>query len=73
MTGELMTLQEVAEYLKLSQRTIYGYAQRGVLPGIKIGTAWRFRKADLDAWIETQRRLTEESTARRNGKGGRRP
>ncbi|MCX7826514.1 MAG: helix-turn-helix domain-containing protein [Verrucomicrobiae bacterium] len=68
MNLEIMTLQEVAEYLKLSERTIYGYAQRGVLPGIKIGSAWRFRKTDLDAWIENQRKLTEESTSNRNDK-----
>jgi excisionase family DNA binding protein len=61
-----MTLQEVAEYLKLSERTIYVYAQKGKLPGIKIGAAWRFRRADLDEWIEKQRQLTEQSTSERN-------
>jgi len=73
MNLEIMTLQEVAEYLKLSERTIYGYAQRGILPGIKIGSAWRFRKTDLDTWIEKQRKLTEESTSDRNSEKKEKP
>ncbi len=64
MSDEIMTLQEVAEYLKLSERTIYGYAQKGLVPGIKIGSSWRFRKDDLDAWLENQRKMTEESTSK---------
>jgi len=70
MMDEIMTLQDVAEYLKISDRTVYGYAQRGVLPGIKVGTAWRFRKADLDEWLDRQRRITEQSTSDRRKKAG---
>lgn len=62
---EIMTLQEVAEYLKLSERTIYGYAQKDILPGIKIGSAWRFRRSELDKWLEEQRSLTESSASRK--------
>ena len=65
MPDEIMTLQEVAEYLKLAERTVYGYAQKGILPGIKIGSAWRFRRADIGAWIEKQREMTEKSTSER--------
>ena len=61
---EIITLPELAAYLKLSERTVYGYAQRGLLPGIKVGSAWRFRKADIQAWLEQQRKLTEESTSK---------
>ena len=67
---EILTLQNVAEYLKISERTVYGYAQRGVLPGIKVGTAWRFRKVDIDDWLEQQRRMTEKSTSKRMKKEG---
>jgi excisionase family DNA binding protein len=66
--SEIMTLQEVATYLKLAERTVYLYAQRGQLPGIKIGSAWRFRRADLDAWLDEQRRLTEAGTSGRRRK-----
>jgi excisionase family DNA binding protein len=62
---EILTLPELAAYLKLAERTVYGYAQRGVLPGFKVCSAWRFRKADIQAWVEKQRQITEESTSKR--------
>jgi excisionase family DNA binding protein len=62
---EILTLQEVATYLKLAERTVYGYAQKGLVPGIKVGSSWRFRKADIDRWLDEQRRLTEQSTSKR--------
>lgn len=62
---EIMTLQDLAAYLKLAEKTLYGYAQKGTIPGIKIGSAWRFRKADIDAWLEDRRQLTASS--RRGG------
>ena len=68
MGDEILTLQEVADFLKLAERTVYGYAQKGLIPGIKIGSAWRFRKADIDTWIEEQRQITEKSTSARKRK-----
>lgn len=53
--GELMTLPEVAKYLGLAERTIYLWAQLGRLPAFKLGSAWRFRKSEVDGWLETQR------------------
>jgi len=58
---EVLTLQELAGYLKIAEKTLYGYAQKGTIPGIKIGSAWRFRKTDIDAWLEERRKLTESS------------
>ncbi len=53
MTDErLMTVKGVAEYLQLKESTIYSWAQDGKIPAIKIGRTWRFRRADLDAWLE---------------------
>ncbi len=69
MDTDLMTLKDLAEYLKMSDRTLYGYAQKGLLPGIKIGSAWRFRKADIDQWLDEQRRLTEQSASARKQAG----
>jgi excisionase family DNA binding protein len=68
MPDEIMTLKDVSEYLKIAEKTLYGYVQKGILPGIKIGSAWRFRKTDIDAWLEDQRKLTEESTRSRQAK-----
>ena len=52
MPDKIMTLKEVAEYLRLKEKTAYRHAAEGILPGFKVGGAWRFRKADIDAWIE---------------------
>ena len=64
-TDEIMTLQEVSDYLKIAEKTLYGYVQKGIVPGIKIGSAWRFRKSDIDGWLDDQRKLTEQSTRSR--------
>lgn len=58
---ELFTLQELAEYLKIAEKTLYGYAQKGTIPGIRIGSAWRFRRTDIENWLDDLRRLTEQS------------
>ena len=68
---EILTLQELSAWLKITERTLYGYAQKGIIPGIKIGSAWRFRKADIDAWLEEQRKLTESSRDRDKAKKAR--
>lgn len=65
MPDQIMTLKDVSEYLKIAEKTLYGYVQKGMIPGIKIASAWRFRKSDIDAWLDDQRKLTEESTRTR--------
>ena len=52
MTDEIMTLKEVAEYLKLAEKTAYRLAAEGKLPGFKVGGSWRFKKGDIESWIE---------------------
>jgi excisionase family DNA binding protein len=49
--GEVLTLDEVAAYLKAGKRTVYRLAAEGKLPGFKFGGTWRFRRSDLDKWI----------------------
>ena len=49
---KLMTLEEVAEYLRLSVHTIYKMAQKGKIPALKAGKKWRFRKEDIDKWLK---------------------
>jgi excisionase family DNA binding protein len=53
--SELMSLPEVAGYLGMAERTIYMWAQNGKVPAFKLGASWRFRKSEIDAWLETQR------------------
>jgi excisionase family DNA binding protein len=49
--NRLLTIKELSEYLDLAEITVYRLAQRGELPGIKIGKSWRFRKARVNEWI----------------------
>jgi excisionase family DNA binding protein len=55
MSDEILTLKEVAEYLKLTEKTAYRLAAEGKLPGFKVGGSWRFKRTDLDTWIESQK------------------
>lgn len=56
MTDEILTLPEVAQLLKVTDKTVYSLAQKGRLPGFKVGGQWRFRRADLDSWIDAKTR-----------------
>ena len=55
MTDEILTLKEVAEYLKLAEKTAYRLAAEGKLPGFKVGGSWRFKREDVLRWIEEQK------------------
>ena len=51
MNRDVLTIREVASYLKVNEKTVYGLAQKHRIPGFKVGGQWRFRRADLDSWI----------------------
>ena len=51
---EIYTIKEVANYLKLAEKTAYRLASEGKLPGFKAGGSWRLRKSEIDAWIVEQ-------------------
>lgn len=53
-TDSVMTVQEVADYLRVNQRTVYRLAVGRKLPGFKVGATWRFKRTDIDRWIEAQ-------------------
>lgn len=55
MRDDILTIREVAEYLKVTERTLYRLAQEGKIPAFKVGASWRFKRADIDAWIEAQK------------------
>lgn len=60
MNGEeIMTLEEVAKYLKLTPQTVYKWAQEGQIPGAKLGKEWRFRRRIIDEWIDTSISLSK--------------
>ena len=49
---EIMTIDELAEYLKISKSTLYKLAVENKLPGTKIGKRWRFHKDAVDEWVK---------------------
>lgn len=55
MFEEILTLKEVATYLKLAEKTAYRLAAEGKLPGFKVGGSWRFKQSDIESWIETKK------------------
>lgn len=50
-----LTTEEVLEYLQVNLRTVYRLIKAGKIPAVRVGRQWRFRKADIDAWLESQR------------------
>lgn len=56
MSDEILTLKEVADYLKLAKKTAYRLASEGKLPGFKVGGSWRFKREDILQWIEEQKK-----------------
>jgi excisionase family DNA binding protein len=55
MVDEILTLPEVAQLLKVAEKTVYTMAQKSQLPAFKVGGQWRFQRADIDQWIEQQK------------------
>ena len=54
MEDRLMTARQLAAYLNVNDRTVLKLVQDGVLPGVKVGNQWRFRKAMIDTWLDDQ-------------------
>lgn len=48
---EIMTIEEVAAMLRVSERTVYDWAQKGEIPCGKLGTAWRFKRSEITRWV----------------------
>jgi excisionase family DNA binding protein len=51
-----MDIKQVAAYLQINEATAYNWAQSGKIPGIKIGRIWRFRRKDIEAWLDENMR-----------------
>ena len=54
MTDDILTIEEVAKYLRVSDRTVYDWAQKGEIPAGKIGTVWRFKKSEVENWVNAR-------------------
>ena len=69
-SDDIMTIDALAEYLKISRSTLYKLVQGGRLPGQKIGKRWRFHKEAINEWLKQHpRRGTASTFARRSPDG----
>ncbi len=66
MTDQVLTVREVAELLKLAEKTVYSMAQRGEIPAFKVRGQWRIQRTDLQAWIESQKHAGVEAAPDRS-------
>jgi excisionase family DNA binding protein len=57
MDTDIMTVRDVAEYLKLTEKTTYRLVSEGELPGFKVGGSWRFRRSEIEKWIKKQEQV----------------
>lgn len=63
MSDDILTIEEVAKYLRVSERTVYDWAQKGEIPAGKIGTVWRFKKDEIEKWVNE--RLTASARSQK--------
>jgi nitrogen PTS system EIIA component len=61
---DLLSPKQLAEYLQLSQRTIYRLLERGGIPAVKVGGQWRFRKAAVDEWLDVNMQRLDAASLR---------
>ena len=59
MQTDIITIREVADYLKLTKKTAYRLVAEGKIPGFKVGGSWRFRRSEIEKWIDA---ATEHKT-----------
>lgn len=58
-----LTTEEVLEYLQVNLRTVYRLIKAGKIPAVRVGRQWRFRKSDIDAWLDSQRPRAQRPAA----------
>ncbi len=60
MNDHVLTVREVAEYLKVNDRTVYRLAAAGTIPAFKVGSSWRFKQSEIEKWIQKQSNIIDE-------------
>jgi PTS system nitrogen regulatory IIA component len=63
LEDDILTIEEVAKYLRVSERTVYDWAQKGEIPAGKIGTVWRFKKSEIEKWVNDRLSSGSKTTA----------
>lgn len=61
MHDQILTIPEIAELLRIAEKTVYSLAQKGELPAFKVGGQWRFSRKAIQGWIEEQTGLGQRT------------
>ncbi len=67
MSDQILTVKEVAEYLKVNDRTVYRMATAGDIPAFKVGASWRFKLSELELWMEKQHNQSQQTKTKKEG------
>jgi excisionase family DNA binding protein len=57
MERDIWTVKQVAFYLRVNPKTVYELVNSGELPGFKVGGSWRFKRADINQWVDERKKL----------------
>lgn len=68
-----LTTEEVLDYLQVNLRTVYRLIKAGKIPAVRVGRQWRFRKRDIDAWLDSSRQTSASSDSDKRASSGERP
>lgn len=63
---EILTVQEVCDYLRIAKPTLYRYVRSGDLPGFKMGKIWKFHRHSIDNWVQTKTEKNTDSSSKSN-------
>jgi len=66
MPTDIMTIDEVAEYLRINKKTAYRLVSDQKLPGFKVGGAWRFRRSEIETWIDDDARAQKPKRGKKS-------
>lgn len=60
MNNDILTVEEVAEYLKLAKKTVYKLATEERIPAFRIGKFWRFKRTEIETWIQKNHKIEDK-------------
>lgn len=63
---QALTVKDVANLLRVDEKTVYRLTRKGDLPGFKVAGSWRFKKSDMDDWVERQKSAASAATTNTN-------
>lgn len=61
MSEQILTVKQVADYLRVNERTVYRMATAGKIPAFKVGASWRFKQTEIELWIKDQHNQQDET------------